>query len=124
MIQEIYLIDDHQELQEKLKNIFKEEKDYKITKVNKSEINIALKNIPSLIIINEDSSESDAMEICKRIKSDEDNSITPIIVITSNKEHEHKLKMLELGVSHYIRPTNRASRKCTNSSRNKKKIFK
>ncbi len=104
MIQEIYLIDDHQELQEKLKNIFKEEKDYKITKVNKSEINIALKNIPSLIIINEDSSESDAMEICKRIKSDEDNSITPIIVITSNKEHEHKLKMLELGVSHYIRP--------------------
>lgn len=103
MVQEIYLIDEHYELEETLKNIFKDEKDYKITKVRTEELDIVLKNIPSLIIINEDNIDSDAMEICKKIKDNEDNSITPIIVITSNKEHEHKLKMLELGIAHFIR---------------------
>lgn len=103
MIQEIYLIDNTNNLQENLNNIFKDEKDYKITKVKRTELDIALKNIPSLIIINEDGIDSSAVEICERIKNDEDNSITPIIVITSNKDHEHKLKMLELGIAHYIR---------------------
>lgn len=103
MLQEIYLVDNNNELERNLNNIFRDEKEYKITKVTEDELNIALKNIPSLIIINDDSINSDALEICKRIKNDEDNSITPIIVITSNKEHEHKLKILELGVTHYIR---------------------
>lgn len=103
MVQEIYLIDNKNELKQELNNIFKNEKDYKIEKVTENELSTVLKNIPSLIIINEDGINSNAMEVCKTIKSDEDNSITPIIVITSNKEHEHKVKMLELGVAHYIR---------------------
>lgn len=103
MIQEIYLVDNDNQLQKSLNNMFKEEKKYKITKVTEKELNIALKNIPSLIIINDDNIDSNAMEVSRKIKTDEDNSITPIIVITSNKEHEHKLKMLELGVTHYIR---------------------
>lgn len=103
MVQEIYLIDNKNELKQELNNIFKNEKDYKIEKVTENELSTVLKNIPSLIIINEDGINSNAMEVCKTIKSDEDNSITPIIVITSNKEHEHKLKMLELGIAHYIR---------------------
>lgn len=104
MIQEIYVIDNHREIQKMLNDMFKENKEYRITKVETNEIEKALKNIPSLIIVNEDSINSeDAVEICKKIKSDEDNSITPIILITSNKEHEHKLKMLQLGVIHYIK---------------------
>lgn len=103
MVQEIYLIDNYHELEEKLKNILKEDKDYRITKVVTDDIDIALKNIPSLIIVNEDSINESGIEICKKITSNEDNSITPIIVITSSKEHEHKLQMLELGVVHYIR---------------------
>lgn len=103
MIQEIYLVDNDNKLYTNLNDMFKEEKKYKITKVTEKELNIALKNIPSLIIINDDNVDSNAMEVSKKIKTDEDNSITPIIVITSNKEHEHKLKMLELGITHYIR---------------------
>ncbi len=103
MIQEIYLIDNDNKLYRSLNNMFKEEKEYKITKVTEKELNIALKNIPSLIIINDDNIDSNAMEVSRKVKSDEDNSITPIIVITSKKEHEHKLKMLELGITHYIR---------------------
>lgn len=103
MVQEIYLIDNHNELEQTLINILKSEPEYRITKVTTSNLEIALKNIPSLIIVNEDSIEQGALEICKKIKNDEDNSITPIILITSNKEHTHKQKMLELGVVHYIK---------------------
>ena len=100
MIQEIYLIDNDNELQEKLNKIFAQERDYKFTRVNTANIDVALKNIPSLIILNEQ--DDDALETCNKIKSDEDNTMTPIIVITSKKEHERKLKMLKLGVAHYI----------------------
>jgi len=103
MVQEIYLIDNDYQLEEILKKIFKDDKDYRITKVATRDLEIALKNIPSLIIVNEDSVNEDASQICKIIKSDEDNSITPIIIITSNTEHNHKLEMLQLGVAHYIR---------------------
>ena len=103
MVQEIYLIDNDHELEEKLKNRFQKEKDYRITKVETKDLSIALKNIPAIIIVNEDSIKSNSIELCRTIKSDEDNSITPIILITSNKEHAHKLEMLALGVAHYIR---------------------
>lgn len=103
MLQEIYLIDNNNELEEKLKKIFKKDKEYKITKVVTEDLEIALKNIPSLIIVNEDSATGDGMQICKRIKNDEDNSITPIIFITSNEDHMHKLEILELGILYYIR---------------------
>ena len=103
MIQEIYLIDNQNQLEKTLRNMFKDNKEYSITKVTTEGLEIALKNIPSLIIVNEDSVNNEAVDICKKIKEDEDNVITPIIVITSQKDHDSKLKMLQLGVSHYIR---------------------
>ena len=103
MLQEIYVIDDKTELEEKLKKMFEQEREYRITKVAKEDLDIALKNIPSLIIVNENDNIEDNIQICKKIKYNEDNSITPIIIISSNKEHSHKLEMLELGVLYYIR---------------------
>ena len=103
MVQEIYLIDNKKELRDKLKEIFKKEKIYKFTNVETSNINEALKNIPSLIIINEDNIDIKACEICKRIRTDEDNSITPIIVLSSTVGHEHKLDILRHGALNYIK---------------------
>ena len=103
MLQEIYVIDDKIELEEKLKKMFEQEKEYRITKVAKEDLDIALKNIPSLIIVNENDDTENNIQICKKIKYNEDNSITPIIIISNNKEHSHKLEMLELGVLYYIR---------------------
>ena len=54
MVQEIYIIDDKPELKEILKTIFKNEKGYRFTSVTTKDLDVALKNIPSLIIINED----------------------------------------------------------------------
>ena len=103
MIQEIYLIDNDDKLEKILKEMFKDNKEYNITKVTIEQLDIALKNIPSLIIVNEDGVSDKAYEICEKIKENEDNTITPIIVITSEKEHDEKLRLLKLGVVHYIR---------------------
>lgn len=103
MVQEIYLIDDDKTLREALKRMFKNDREYRFTSVATENLEIALKNIPSLIIINEDGIKEDIIEMCKKIKQDEDNTITPIIVLSSNKEHEHRLAMLKLCVAHYIK---------------------
>ena len=103
MLQEIYVIDDGIDIEEKLKRIFKEEKEYRITKVAKEDLELALKNIPSLIIVNESNDINETMKICKKIKNNEDNSITPIIIISKNKECIYELEMLKLGVLYYIK---------------------
>ena len=96
MVQEIYLIDDNKELQITLKELFKNDKEYRFTNVSTENLETALKNIPSLIIINEDTIKLDIVEMCKKIKQDEDNSITPIIVLSSNTEHNHRIELLKL----------------------------
>lgn len=103
MAQEIYIIDNDIELKQIINNLFKTDKDIKLKKVNSEEIDNMLKNIPSLIIINEDQIDENIIEICKRIRLNEDNSITPIIVISSNKDKEHRIEVLKECVEHYIK---------------------
>ena len=105
MAQEVYIIDNSAELKSTIFDLFKRESDYriKLKKVNTSNIDDALKNIPSLIIINEDTIDEDIIEVCKRIRLNEDNSITPIIVISSNREKEHRIEVLKECVEHYIK---------------------
>jgi len=103
MAQSIYVIDNDDNLKDTLNKMFKEENVYKFKKVDSKRMDVALKNIPSLIIINEDTLEEDIIEVCKRIRANEDNSITPIIVISSNKEKEHRIAILKECVEHYIK---------------------
>lgn len=103
MVQEIYLIDDDKTLKEQLKNIFKNDKGYKFTSVTTEKLEDALRNIPSLIIINEDNTNEDIVNICKKINENEDNTITPIIIVSSNGKHNHRIDVLKLGIIHYIK---------------------
>lgn len=103
MAQNIYVIDNKSELKDILSKMFKGDKDFKFKKVDTKNVDEALKNIPSLFIINEDTIDVNILEICKKIRSDEDNSITPIIVISSNKEKEHRIEILKECVEHYIK---------------------
>ena len=41
--------------------------------------------------------------MCTTIRKNEDNSITPIIVISSNSDKEHRLNVLRKAVEYYIR---------------------
>ncbi len=147
MIQDIYIIDDDNNLKNITANIFKDDKKYRFKKVITKQIDIALKNIPSLIIINEDNVKEDIISICKKIKQNDDNIITPVIVVSSNRDKKHRIQILKTCVEHYIispideeyfyytivnllnlldvnrrvSPLTRTSWKYTNSNRNEKK---
>ena len=101
MAHSIYIIDNDDNLKETLNRLFKKEKNYKFKKVDSRKIDIVLKNIPSLIIINEDTLDEDILEVCKRIRANEDNSITPTIVISSNIKKQHRVEVLKECVEHY-----------------------
>ncbi len=103
MIQEIYIIDDDKYSLQDLKDLFKDNKEYRFVNVSTEEIDKALRNIPSLIIINEDNIDRDVEELCSAIRKNEDNSITPIIVISSNGDKEHRIKVLKNAVEYYIK---------------------
>jgi diguanylate cyclase (GGDEF)-like protein len=103
MIQEIYIIDNDESSLPIFRELFKDEKEFKFIGVKTEQINIALKNIPFLIIINEDSIDRDVAELCRKIRTDEDNKITPIIVVSSNTERNHRLDVLRESVEYYIK---------------------
>ena len=103
MLQEIYIIDDDKYSLQDLKALFKDNKEYRFVNVSTEEIDKALRNIPSLIIINEDNIDRDVEELCSAIRKNEDNSITPIIVISSNGDKEHRIKVLKNAVEYYIK---------------------
>lgn len=104
MVQEIYIIDNKNELIEMLKRSFKRELDeFHFKSVKTSEIEIALRNIPALIIIDEDTTDVNIAEFCKSIRSNEDNSITPIIVVSSNKDRDHTIEVLKTDVEYFIK---------------------
>ena len=103
MFQEIYIIDDDNNLIETLKEVFKDEKDYIFKSVETEHLDIALKNIPSLIIINEDNIKKDIIDLCEQIRENTDNNITPIVVITSNKDRKHRIDILKKSIEYYIK---------------------
>lgn len=102
MIQDIYIIDNTQNVLNILKQIFKDDVDYQFKSVKTEKLNIALKNIPDMIIIDEDTINMDIIELCKSIRENEDNSITPIVVISSEWEKEHRIKILEQSIEYFI----------------------
>ena len=106
MIQEIYIIDNNNELIERLNNIFKNIKndnDYKFKSVKTADLSLALSNIPAMIIIVEDNIEINITELCRTIRSDENNSITPIAVISSNISREHRIEVLSNYIEYFIK---------------------
>ena len=102
MVQDIVIIDNDENLTMELKELFKKDKGYKFKNIKSMSIDIALKNIPALFIINEDSIDNDILEICRAIRQNEDNSITPIIIVSSNKEKEHRIKILASEIEYFI----------------------
>ncbi|MCX4302643.1 MAG: diguanylate cyclase [Clostridia bacterium] len=105
MVQEIYIIDNKDELIGNLINIFnnKNDKDYTFKSVKTADLGIALRNIPAMIIIDEDDIDIDVVELCKTIRKDENNSITPIAVVSSNMDREHRIEILKASIEYFIK---------------------
>ncbi len=103
MEQEIYIIDDDDSSIFIFRELFKNDKDYKFISVKTEDIDIALKNIPSLIVINEDAIDRDVVDLCRKIRKDEDNTITPVIVVSSKSDKEHRIKIMQESVEYFIK---------------------
>ena len=43
------------------------------------------------------------VELCKQIRRDEDNTITPVIVVSSNGEKQHRLRILNESIEYFIK---------------------
>ena len=102
MYQEIYIIEDNGEMCDQIKDILKDEKDYLIKSVATENIEEDLKNIPDLIIINETGINEKLIDICNLIRGFNDNSITPIIVISSENSKQHAIEVLQNSVEYFI----------------------
>ena len=103
MVQEIYIIDDDDSSIVVFRELFKNDEEYKFISVKTEQIDLALKNIPSLIIINEDAIDRDVVELCKQIRSDDDNTITPVIVVSSNGDKDHRIKILSESIEYFVK---------------------
>ncbi len=102
-MREIYIIDGEKELKCELQKRFARDKMFKFKRGNIQNLDSALKDIPALIIINEDGIQENVVELCGKIRDNDDNAITPIIVISSNQEKEHKWKILKATASYVIK---------------------
>ncbi len=103
MVQDIYVIDNSNELKNILNNLFKTNNEYHFKRVTTKQIDIALRNIPALIIIHEDTLTNEVSSIYSKIKENDDNNITPIIVVSSNIDRQHRVEVLKTGIEHYIK---------------------
>lgn len=102
MFQEIYIIDCENDLVMMLREKFNADKTYRFKNINPMNLDIALKNIPDLIIINEQSINENIIDVCKKIRENEDNSITPVLVISSNNDEEHKISIMKNNIEYII----------------------
>lgn len=103
MPQEIYIIDDDDSSIIVFKELFKHDEQFEFKSVKSEQIDIALKNIPSIIIINEDAIDRNVVDLCRQIRQDEDNKITPVIVVSSNTQKQHRIDILEQSIEYFIK---------------------
>jgi len=103
MYQEIYVIEDNEILTNKLKKIFEDEKEYVFINVNSNNVAEGMQTIPDLIIIDEDNISANIIEVCNYIRKNNENAITPIMVISSTIDKEHRLDILKTDVEYFIK---------------------
>ena len=102
MFQEVYVIDEQEELTEELKKIFSENKNLKFKRIETKNIDYLFNNLPQLIVINDDTVTKDTIEICTEIRKVEDNNIIPIIVVSSKEDKEFKMNLAKNYVEYYV----------------------
>ena len=103
MIHEIFVVENEVELTKEFKKLFKEDKEISLKTIAPETISEHLLDIPTLFIINEDKlDKTNIIELCRTIRNSEDNSITPIIVISSNDSLEHKKDILKEEIEYFI----------------------
>jgi len=102
MFQEIYVIDENEELTEELRKIFKGQENLTFKTVSASQVEMIFRNLPQLIIINDDNVNENSINVCEKIRELEDNNIIPIIVFSSNEDTQFKMDLAKNYVEYYV----------------------
>ena len=104
MVHEIIIVEDKNELFDKLNKQLKSDKEISLKSISSDQLNEYLLDIPALFIINEDNlKNNNLIDICKTIRNSEENSITPIIVFTSNTSLAHEKEVLKEEIEYCIK---------------------
>lgn len=104
MYQNLYIIDDRNVQTTYIENCFKKNKtNFCFVKVGTVNLEEKLKQIPSMIIIDEDGINIDLFELVKKINENEENANIPKIVISSNPSKQHRIEVLKTKILFYIR---------------------
>lgn len=102
MVKQVYIFDTTIKLLNDLREMFADDKSFKFKCVESQRIDCVLKEIPDLIIINEDHLKDKLDDLCSKIRNDADNTITPIIVISSNEDINHKVEVIKKSVEYFV----------------------
>lgn len=101
-MQIVYLMSKDKPFEDSLSERFAQKREFKFKKIEVETFDLALKQVPAAIIVDEDELEEDVEELCHKVRSDEDNSITPIIVVSSNSDKKHVLNCLAASATYYL----------------------
>ncbi|MFN0257756.1 hybrid sensor histidine kinase/response regulator transcription factor [Pedobacter ureilyticus] len=98
----LLIIEDNLELRGFIKSSF--EQHYRVLQANNGVegLEIALKELPDLIISDVMMPEMDGLELCRRIKTDERINHIPIILLTARAAYIHQINGYEKGADAYI----------------------
>lgn len=98
----LLVVDDSEDVCSYVTSIF--EKDYRIFQARNGEegLNIAIENIPDIIISDLMMPKIDGIQLCKKVKTDERTSHIPVILLTAKTAINSKLEGLETGADDYL----------------------
>lgn len=102
----VVLIEDEDEVWNFVKGDFERESGFQIiqTKSSPKDVKQAMLTIPDLIIIDEDNLiNNDIESLVNHLRKTREYAITPIILISSSTDKEHRLDMLKSGVEFFIK---------------------
>ncbi|MDO5556379.1 MAG: diguanylate cyclase [Clostridia bacterium] len=99
---DIYIIDCNDNLINRLRQIFESKPKYNFIHIDPENLEVLSETSQDMIIINEESINTDVIELCKKTQENKESQGTPVVVISCDENESHKIKLLELGVNKFI----------------------
>lgn len=98
----LLIIEDHHDMQAFIRKMF--EKDYRILQAANGQtgLNVALSEVPDLIISDVMMPGMDGITVCQQLKSHTVTNHIPIVLLTARSSIEHRIQGLQTGADAYI----------------------